>query len=224
MTNEHFEMLALAKKYVDETIASIGALKGKNCTITNVEENKEVIAITFHWLDDLNEAQETIIHITKGNTYDDTKLISEVNKRFESIYPVGSVYININDRSPEDILGFGKWQRIAKNKTLWGASNDGESNKEIKAGIPDISAKLNNQYTIAKKDGSDTIGAFAGVAYNGTGNYGVNYASNDWGCGINFKASSGETKINGMLKNDVYGKSDTVQPPALIVNIWVRIM
>ena len=37
-----------------------------------------------------------------------------------------------------------------------------------------------------------------------------------------FNASSGEQKTDGTVSNDVYGKSDTVQPPAIRVYAWQR--
>jgi len=47
------ETLALAKKYVDETLQGGGALKGKNCTIDKIESITGGARITFKWtLDD----------------------------------------------------------------------------------------------------------------------------------------------------------------------------
>lgn len=160
----------------------------------------------------------------KDQVYSKTEVIDMLDDMLKSIYPIGSIYINAMDANPSTILGFGVWQRVAKNRALWGANEDGEAGDLLEAGLPDITGKINNQYILAKKDGSDTIGAFNGIAYQGTANYGVNASSSDWGCGVSFKASSGETKTNGTVKNDVYGKSDTVQPSAQIFNIWQRVM
>ena len=35
-------------------------------------------------------------------------------------------------------------------------------------------------------------------------------------------AALGETKLDGTLQNDVYGKSDTVQPPAVAINYIIK--
>ena len=40
--------------------------------------------------------------------------------------------------------------------------------------------------------------------------------------GENIDASKGETKIDGTLQNDVYGKSNTVQPPAVAINYIIK--
>lgn len=141
----------------------------------------------------------------------------------KKIYPIGSLYINTIDTNPSEIFGFGSWERVSKNMTLWGAAKDNEVNAYIAAGIPDITGQITNQYIIAKKDKTDATGMFDGPAVDYVGNYGLNYSSDEWGIGLSLKASKGETKMDGNLKNDVYGKSNTVQPPAMVVNIWKRI-
>lgn len=65
-------ILALAKGYTDETVIGGGAIKGKNCTIQNIEPVAVGNKITFLWtLDDGTEKTESII-VTDGTvSFDD---------------------------------------------------------------------------------------------------------------------------------------------------------
>jgi len=47
-----------------------------------------------------------------------------IEQFMKNVYPVGSVYINAtDDRNPNEILGFGTWQRIGNGRTLIDASS-----------------------------------------------------------------------------------------------------
>lgn len=107
-----------------------------------------------------------------------------------------------------------------RGRFLQGASeNLGEM---IEAGLPNITGTFAGFRTLnanpevtgafdVKDDYQVTASAFAQGMYNGR---------------IALDASSGETKTDGTLKTDedykVYGKSDTVQPPAFSVNYIIK--
>lgn len=93
-----------------------------------------------------------------------------------------------------------------RNKTLWGA--DGNLMAVIKAGLPNITSAFN--YTTAFRT-TTTQGA---VAIQ-TANYAANIQSGDtaYRCDVDFNASR---------SNAIYGKSTTVQPPAIAVNIFIK--
>lgn len=85
------------------------------------------------------------------------------------------------------------------------------------AGVPNITGEFDpwsfNNYT-------NTKGAFSQIA-NGVLSYdssGIYY-----GARFRFDASKGETKINGTLKNDVFGKSNRVQVDNITIRYWKRI-
>lgn len=124
----------------------------------------------------------------------------------ELIYPVGSIYINIVDVNPANIFGFGTWERVANNKALWGASTSGEVGTEKAAGLPNITGQAANAPSLA---GGGT-GAF--YRSSGTETYSMQ-GSTGQNAAIYFSASR---------SNSIYGNSTTVQPPALVVNIWKR--
>lgn len=96
-------------------------------------------------------------------------------------------------------------------KGIESANNRAELGKSLKAGIPNITGQ--HYETTSKPYEIKTSGAFyqSSEAYS---NYGDHNANSENYPIINFDAARGETKLNGTLQNDVYGKSDTVQPQA----------
>lgn len=124
------------------------------------------------------------------------------NAILDKIYPIGSVYISIGDIKP----AFGQWERLATGTTLWNDNNaDGRT---IEAGLPNITGSINNTYG----DGKSGSGAF----YAASGNTKSNRDS--WS-----SVSNGIYKMDASRSSPVYGKSTTVQPPAIAVSMWKRI-
>ena len=162
------------------------------------------------------------------------------------VYPVGSVYISVNDVSPEKFLG-GKWVKISQGRVLQGASGTQTAGTEVSAGLPNISVSSNGAHTHTRGSmnitgsigmhgiGSCTVisasdGAFSVIgtesAYHGSDCI-SGLSSKDF---ISFSADrawTGSTSSDGAHSHNAYitnitGKSTTVQPPALLVNIWKR--
>lgn len=148
-----------------------------------------------------------------GTKYENMPSLA-ISDILEVIYPVGSVYINTTDINPMAILGFGTWERICSNATIWGASADGEVGTVKAAGLPNIKGSLYAPTTTAYTGWTDQSGVFKDSkdAVGGT----IPSADGSWrarSC-IDFKASN---------SNSIYSDScNTVQPPALVVNIWKR--
>lgn len=162
------------------------------------------------------------------------------------VYPVGSVYISVNDVSPEKFLG-GKWIKISQGRVLQGASGTQTAGTEVSAGLPNISVSSSGVHTHTR--GSMNITgtvAMHGItlctvihgldgAFYGSGTE-SSYHAPDCLSGapseraINFSADrtwTGSTSSAGAHSHNAYitgitGNSTTVQPPALLVNIWKR--
>lgn len=61
-----FDIIALAKKYTDETVEGGGAIKGKNCTIQSITDIEGGKKVTFLWtLDDGTEKTDYMV-VTNG--------------------------------------------------------------------------------------------------------------------------------------------------------------
>ena len=133
----------------------------------------------------------------------------------KTVYPVGSIYINTTDVNPSTIFGFGTWERVAQNMTLWGSSADGEVGTTKSAGLPNITGKIGYfpGDRVLKGNGMGELGAFD--KYNKI-NSSINNVS------ISGTADSYYFDFDASLSNSIYGNSNTVQPPALVINIWKR--
>ena len=176
------------------------------------------------------------------------KLVADLTAEsiLSMVYPVGSVYISVNDVSPEKFLG-GTWEKISQGRVLQGASGTQTAGTEVSAGLPNISVSSNGEHTHTRGSmnitgaiamhganactsvgdsqgafyGSDTVSAFPTPNCNsGVSSEGVVLFSADrtW---TGSTSSAGAHSHNAYI-TDITGKSTTVQPPALLVNIWKR--
>ena len=165
----------------------------------------------------LSDNGEYILNIDKASittTIDSTSTDSEapsalaIFNLLKTVYPVGSIYINTTDVNPSTIFGFGTWERVAQNMTLWGSSADGQVGTTKSAGLPNITGRLNGIATFSSSYVNDTLKATKEADSNLSPGTGVNHFST--------------ITLNASKSSSIYGNSTTVQPPALVVNIWKR--
>ena len=136
-----------------------------------------------------------------------SQLSSSVLSNLQSIYPVGSLYIGTTDTCPIANL-FGEWEKVSEGRVLQGVSGSQVAGKTVEAGLPNIRGSL---YSVR---GSDGLSVSDGALYNTSGaNNGANSPGSIPCKNILFDASR---------SNSIYGKSNTVQPPAYLVNVWKR--
>lgn len=121
-----------------------------------------------------------------------------------AIYPVGSIYIGTTVNCPIASI-VGTWTKIDEDLVLQSSSSTHQAGTTIAAGLPNITGGAD----VAQGSGYDyrATGAFAKVGGSG-GNWDTGAS-----CRLDFNASR---------SNPIYGNSDTVQPPAYVVNIWKR--
>lgn len=130
-------------------------------------------------------------------------------------HPVGSIYQTISPENPAVTFGGGTWEKIAQDRVLMGASDTHPAGTTAEAGLPNITGG----FSFASYDGSGgwlnaagTTGAFKGREGSGV------------------LAQAGTTGIRGPIAVDmdasmssqIYGNSDTVQPPAYFTYTWLR--
>lgn len=151
----------------------------------------------------------TITATTQTNTDNSTKVATTafVRSVLEAIYPVGSVYIGTQTSCPMGAF-FGTWVLVASGKALW--TGDGTNgNSTIAAGLPDITLQFDAEST----DGYGTLG---GMMQSKTElqHYGLDGGGR--GMGV-YRFSGSASNVSS-----IYGNSNTVQPPAYVVNVWRR--
>lgn len=121
---------------------------------------------------------------------------------FNDIYPIGSIYISVGNVKP----AFGEWEKLATGKTLW--NDNTPDGREIEAGLPNITGNFSAQ--VAETNQTKN-GAFYGTSENTRCDSGASQSGFPNGFGFDASRCS-----------SIYGKSDTVQPPAIAVSMWKR--
>ena len=121
------------------------------------------------------------------------------------IYPVGSIYIGTQSTCPmANLISGSSWSLVSSGKALWTGTGS-NANTTIAAGLPNITGAT-------------------GASGKGTPGYSVSGAFYTEGSS---NACSDATiqaclKFDASRSNSIYGKSNTVQPPAYVVNVWRR--
>lgn len=176
------------------------------------------------------------------------KLVADLTAEsiLSMVYPVGSVYISVNDVSPAAFLG-GTWEKISQGRVLQGASGTQTAGTEVSAGLPNISVSWNGEHTHTRGSmnitgnivmhGIGNCTALGGVqgAFYGSGTESSYQTPNCWSGASSVDSAyfsadrtwTGSTSSDGAHSHNAYitgitGNSTTVQPPALLVNIWKR--
>ena len=155
------------------------------------------------------------------NITDDSNPFQDI---LEAMWPVGSLYIGVMDVCPMSAL-IGTWELVSSGKVLQGADENHLPGTTIEAGLPNITGHLGTNRV------GDTAGSGnQGTEYNSGGNTGALKNTLNFSGGLNLGTTSRE---NGYLlsgvdfdasqSNSIYGNSNTVQPPAFVVNIWKRV-
>lgn len=128
-------------------------------------------------------------------------------------FPVGGIYLSVTDANPSETFPGTAWKSIGAGRVLQGADDAHAAGTEIEAGLPNIKGAVTsddvNYYWGA---GTSASGAFENAHVGGSYISGA-YWGGSRGNGFNFDASR---------CSSIYGKSNTVQPPALAVYIWQR--
>ena len=130
-----------------------------------------------------------------------------VTKSRDGIFPVGSYWITEGTQNPGNIFG-GTWKKKGQGRCLWGADDAHLAGSEIEAGLPNITGGFSFW------DG--TIHTLYGSFAYEDGNQSKRGAKGS-------SVVNAHVGFNASRSNQIYGRSSTVQPPALVVNIWVRV-
>lgn len=183
------------EKYVDDNGGKIDAIKvnGVEQPITDKKVNIDV-PLTFE---------------------NGVEVEPVINELLEKIYPIGSIYMSVNNVSPASFLG-GAWEMLPGGYALWTATSG--AGQTISAGLPNITGNISR--TTAQPISNGTIGNEYSV--NGA-LYGVNGDTESY-----YQTLTGdfqrwkEIRFDASRSNNIYGASDTVQPPAYKVYVWTR--
>ena len=171
------------------------------------EYGKDISSVQYNDnFDKLNDYIEAISEelMLKVNTIN-SQLSSNVLSNLQSIYPVGSLYIGTTDTCPIANL-FGTWEKIEEGLCLQSVKGDQVAGETVEAGLPNILASFRSDRN-----------ADSGAIY-------LQSSFDEWKDGHPGGHSAGTFThaFDASRSSSIYGKSDTVQPPAYLVNIWKR--
>lgn len=167
-----------------------------------------------HKVQNLGNGTASTDAVNKGqldsvNTSLTALITTNINTMLATLFPVGSIYIGTQSTCPLATLISGStWTLVAANKALW-TGNGSNANTTIAAGLPNITGTWKS-YGMSIGGGTiEATGALTDIENNLPGSDG--YGTNKGGIGLDASRS-----------NAIYGNSDTVQPPAYVVNVWRR--
>lgn len=78
------------------------------------------------------ESAKTLATTASGNA---TTALNKVNDLANKLYPVGSIYLSVNDTDPASLFG-GTWERISQGRFLIGAGANEPNNTEYWGAYP----------------------------------------------------------------------------------------
>ena len=142
-----------------------------------------------------------------------TAILNAKKEVILEVHPVGSLWITESDDDPNVIFG-GGWQKLTGRYVLQCSDDTHAAGTTVQAGL----TKITGMATFVNSDGpvDDTKYPDRGAFFWGiiNHNYMVSGTSGHGKRDLRFDASR---------SNPIYGRSDTVQPPARIVNVWKRV-
>ena len=131
-------------------------------------------------------------------------------------YPVGSIYQSTNSTSPAALFG-GRWEKIASERVLMGASYAHAAGTTVEAGLPNITGSL-----IGKNaDDSPFRGSKASLLKSGALKF--TEVDSPYSGYVAYSGSEYNIEFDASRSNSIYGRSSTVQPAAYYVHIWHRV-
>lgn len=128
--------------------------------------------------------------------------------------PIGSYFLTETEDDPNILFG-GGWQKMTGRYVLQCSDDSHKAGTTVEAGLPNITGEA----TFVQTDGSNQtqhpdLGCFSwGSSYNYSWKVRV----------IDDGSAKRDLLFSASRSNSIYGNSDTVQPPARIVNVWKRV-
>lgn len=188
---------------IDSTLSTTSENAVQNKVVTEALNNKTTVNIS-------NVAQDSINFTSDPQTQLNEKL--DTTELLNKIYPIGSIYISVNQTSPASFIG-GTWQALDEGRTLWTTTTAGQGGTTVSAGLPNIEGSLESVVMAKTYDNQPYS---TGALSFGNNVVSISGAGNGWWTYLK------PLYFNANDSNDIYGSSSTVQPPAYRVYMWKR--
>lgn len=136
----------------------------------------------------------------------------------DTIWPVGSIYFGMMETCPLAAL-FGTWVKISAGRVIQGADENHTAGEIIEPGLPNHTHMENWIFTEGVRPLSARLNHDSGA-----GNIkSIKTSLEHYSDASTTEEPLGEVVMTGGAEQSIYGNSSTVQPAALVVNIWQRI-
>lgn len=151
---------------------------------------------------------------------------TQINTILSALYPVGSIYIGTQSTCPLATLISGStWELVSAGRVLQGSDSGHNAGTTIEAGLPNHTHHIGVHNAQRQSDGGGYIPWDSFNAGSVIVNSGVNGESGNgnWTDRDPTQYNYDRPQMtNASDDNSIYGNSNTVQPPAYVVNIWRR--
>ncbi|MBR2679430.1 MAG: hypothetical protein IKE23_01470 [Exiguobacterium sp.] len=151
------------------------------------------------------------------NFLDETGLAYFLAKLLDKVYPIGSIYLGVTATCPIADLGVGTWTLVASDLSLQGSGTNA-AGTTLSAGLPNLVGGSDN--VLLSGGGTSATGVFSGNNYYTQ--YGGFTTNPNWNIASNGGERYRDLNFDASRSNAIYGASNTVQPPAYVVNVWQR--
>lgn len=210
---ENDDLIVILNNAIANKVDKVAGKSLSTNDYTTVEKNKLADIETGA---QVNAPVDSALSTTSTNAVQNKVITTAINTKLNSsallgkIYPVGSIYMSVNNVSPASFLG-GTWTPLEAGRTLWTTTTAGQGGTPLEAGLPNIMGLVEAVITTT---GSGAL-VSSGLANNNTPDYFDYDSGGGWGQArlLGFDASE---------SNSIYGNSTTVQPPAIRVYMWRR--
>ena len=138
--------------------------------------------------------------------------------------PIGSYFITETEDDPNILFG-GEWQKLTGRYVLQCSDDSHKAGTTVEAGLPNITGAVGTRPNARGTENFGYGGAIPGRQVEGAFTFKTNAGSyENVGTAQSDKSSHDDLlTFNASRSNPIYGRSDTVQPPARIVNVWKRV-
>ena len=121
-------------------------------------------------------------------------------------HPIGSYYLTEGTEDPKDFIG---GENRLKSLVIQASDDNHAAGTTAEAGLPNIKGELEG---ISRMDN-----------FKGQGVLQWKYMNYNVATAATSGSAARDIVFDASIASSIYGKSDTVQPPARFVNVWKRV-
>ena len=199
---------------------------------TKEELNDKANTVHTHNINDVTNLQSSLDNkANASHTHDEYITKSQM---LELLYPIGSLYVSMNNTNPNTVLGIGTWTQIT-DKFLYCANSSGTnggnstitltvdnlpSHNHTFTGVEMTGEFRTNNNTAPFQGGNENWASAQGVFKRGESIF--SYGTNSYGSSTMLPALLFEATPEGTISNTGSGQAFSIMPPYMTVYAWCR--